>query len=134
MKYEAQSWCTIFYRSIIERPANTLQTLKLNQTGQQCSEFLTEQTTQPLPSQPERNELWPLTLKADNNSYDGKGGYLVLASAIEMFLYSFPFFIRQARRLAAADRSWHKIYGDIQYSGRIFPHNAQNGFILFPSF
>ena len=37
----------------------------------------------------------------------------------------------QAQRPAAVDRSRHNRYVGMQYQGRIFLHDAQNGFLLF---
>ena len=41
---------------------------------------------------------------------------------------------KQAQRQAAASRSRHKSQGEFSTRGRIFSHNAQNGFSLFSSF
>ena len=41
---------------------------------------------------------------------------------------------KQAQRRAAAGRFRHKSQGEFSTRGRIFPHDAQNGFSLFSSF
>ena len=43
------------------------------------------------------------------------------------------YIIGQAQRRAAADPGT-KVTGEFSTNGRIFPPNAQNGFLLFPSF
>ena len=40
---------------------------------------------------------------------------------------------KQAQRRAAAGRFRHKSQGEFSARGRIFPHDAQNGFLLFSS-
>ena len=41
---------------------------------------------------------------------------------------------KQAQRRAPAGRSRHKSQGEFSTRGRIFAHDAQNGFSLFSSF